>query len=55
VPEALRVSGVGRTMLYSLIAKNEIESLTIGKRRLIVFASLKARLTSGGTPAKARP
>ena len=54
VAEALRISGVGRTKLYELIASNEISSVTVGKRRLIDFASLKSRLTSKaanhGTP-----
>jgi excisionase family DNA binding protein len=46
VPAAMKYSGLGRTKLYELIAKREIESLCVGKRRLIVFASLKARLTN---------
>jgi excisionase family DNA binding protein len=46
VPVALKVSGIGRTKLYELIANKEIESITIGTRRLIIFASLKARLTN---------
>lgn len=33
--EAAEALGLGRTKLYSLIAAGEIESLTIGKRRLI--------------------
>jgi excisionase family DNA binding protein len=45
IPVAILVSGLGRTKLYELIARNEIESVRIGARRLIVFASLKARLT----------
>lgn len=45
VPVALRLSGLGRTKLYELLQSREIESVRVGKRRLIVFASLKARLT----------
>ena len=45
VPAAMRASGLGRTKLYELIARKEIESVRVGARRLIVFASLKARLT----------
>ena len=50
VPAALRYSGLGRTKLYEMLGNGEIESVLIGTRRLIVFASLKARLTS---PAEA--
>jgi excisionase family DNA binding protein len=43
---AMKYSGLGRTKLYELITKGEIESIRVGTRRLIVFASLKARLTN---------
>ena len=46
VSAAIKYSGLGRTKLYELLSKGEIESVRVGTRRLIVFASLKARLTS---------
>ncbi len=46
VADACRVSSLGRTRLYQLIAENRIESCLIGKRRLIVAASLR-RLIAG--------
>jgi excisionase family DNA binding protein len=48
VPMAMKYSGLGRTKLFELIANREIESVRVGTRRLIVFASLKARLTGKG-------
>jgi excisionase family DNA binding protein len=42
---ALRISGLGRTKFYELLANGEIDSVRVGTRRRIVFASLKARLT----------
>jgi excisionase family DNA binding protein len=51
LPAAMKYSGLGRTKLYQLLAQNEIESVRIGTRRLIVFASLKARLTGKGASA----
>jgi hypothetical protein len=45
VPVAMQLSGLGRTKLYELISNQEVESVLVGTRRLIVFASLKARLT----------
>jgi excisionase family DNA binding protein len=46
IPDAMRYSGLGRTKLYEMIANREIASVLVGTRRLIVFASLKARLTA---------
>jgi excisionase family DNA binding protein len=43
--DALRLSGLGRTKLYELLTNGEIQSVRVGTRRLIVFASLKACLT----------
>ncbi len=48
VPVALKVSGLGRTKLYELIGQNEIESITVGSRRLVNYESLKAFLTRKG-------
>src|SRR5262249_26355301 len=45
---ALRLSGLGRTKLYELISQKEIESVTVGSRRLIVLASLKRLLRAKG-------
>lgn len=46
VHEACRVSSLGRTRLYQLIAEGRLEARKIGKRTLIPAASLR-RLISG--------
>jgi excisionase family DNA binding protein len=46
VPDAMKYSGLGRTKLYELIAQQKINSTTVGKRRLIEYASLKAFLSA---------
>lgn len=46
IPDALRLSGIGRTTLYHLLAKREIASIHVGRRRLIKVDSLKAFLAS---------
>jgi excisionase family DNA binding protein len=46
VPTAVKLSGIGRTKLYPLIASKEVRSVRVGARRLIDFASLRAFLTS---------
>lgn len=42
VAEACRVSSLGRTQLYSLIAAGRLESRKIGRRTVIPAASLRA-------------
>lgn len=42
INEALRVSGLGRTKLYELIGSGTLKTITIGRRRLVVYASLEA-------------
>lgn len=42
VETALKVSGLGRTKFYELINEGTIKTITIGRRRLVVFASLEA-------------
>jgi excisionase family DNA binding protein len=47
VADALHNSGLGRTKLYELINRGAIETIHVGKRRLVNFASLKAFLEQG--------
>lgn len=42
VAEACRVSSIGKTSLYALIAEGRLEVRKIGKRTLIPAASLRA-------------
>ena len=38
----LDLTGLGRTKFYELINEGTIKTITIGRRRLVVFASLEA-------------
>lgn len=40
IKDAIQVSSIGRTTLYGLISSGEIETVKIGKRRLVKAASL---------------
>jgi excisionase family DNA binding protein len=40
--EAARLAGIGRTTIYAAIGSGELSSLKLGKRRLIVVATLRA-------------
>ena len=46
VEDALRVSRLGRTFIYQLINDGSIASIKRGKRRLVIYSSLKAFLTA---------
>jgi hypothetical protein len=46
VAEAQRITGLGATTIWALIARKELESVLVGRRRLILFASLRCLLTS---------
>ena len=44
IPEACRLTGLGRSKLYDLLGNGEIASIMVGKRRVIVVAELRAWL-----------
>ena len=41
VPQFLHAAGFGRTKLYDLLASGELESVVIGRRRLIMLDSYR--------------
>lgn len=42
VKEACEMTGLGKTKLYELMNENRIETITIGRRRLVKVESLRA-------------
>lgn len=46
VPDACRMTGIGRSKLYELIAEGEITIIKVGAMTLIPVASLRAFLAS---------
>ena len=42
VDNALKISGLGRTKFYELVNRGLIKTVTIGRRRLVVYTSLEA-------------
>jgi excisionase family DNA binding protein len=40
VKEAIRLSGIGRTKLYQLIKIGKLVSRTVGRKRLVSYASI---------------
>ena len=41
IPEACRLTGIGRSKLYELIAEGRIEVVKVGAMTLVPYASLK--------------
>ena len=52
IPEAVQTLGIGRSKLYEMIAEGDLETITIGRRRLIRAESVHA-LARAGCPSKA--
>jgi len=42
IREACRLTGVGRSTLYELIASGEVETVKIGRITLVLMSSLRA-------------
>lgn len=42
VDDTCRITGLGRTKVYELIAEGKLQTTTIGRRRLVLFASIEA-------------
>lgn len=42
IPDTARALGIGRTNVYSLIASGQLETVTIGRRRLVKVESVEA-------------
>lgn len=42
INDAMRLSGLGRTTIYDLLATDRLRSITVGRRRLISVASIEA-------------
>ncbi|GAO38590.1 hypothetical protein SCH01S_16_01090 [Sphingomonas changbaiensis NBRC 104936] len=45
IREACRLTGVGRSKLYELIAAGEVETVKIGRITLVPMSSLRALIT----------
>jgi excisionase family DNA binding protein len=44
VKNACRLIGVGNTKMWELIKDNKVQTITIGRKRLVVYSSLEALL-----------
>jgi hypothetical protein len=49
IPEACRATGLGRTKLYELIGGGYLDTITIGRRRLVRVSSLLSIVSPAGS------
>ena len=48
ISEAIAISGLSRSKVYDMIAREQLESRRFGKSRRITWASLRSVFMSGG-------
>lgn len=51
IPDAVRMTGIGRSKLYQLIASGELETVKIGRCTLITIDALKDLLAKARAPS----
>jgi len=51
VASARKASGLGTTTIYALMKEGKLKTKLIGRRRLILYASLEELLLGGGEAA----
>jgi len=49
IPEAGKALGLGRSKIYELISEGRLETISIGRRRLVRAGSVRA-VAGGGAP-----
>jgi excisionase family DNA binding protein len=42
IPDVQQITGLGRTTIYKLIGDGTLESITVGKRRLVRLSSARS-------------
>ena len=50
IPDAVRMTGIGRSKLYQLIASGKLETVKIGRCTLITLDALKGLLANAHSP-----
>jgi excisionase family DNA binding protein len=51
VKEARALTGLGNTKIYELIAKKQLRSTKVGRRRLIAYSSIENLINTGAEAA----
>lgn len=49
IPETTELLGVGRTLIYSLIARGELDRVKLGNRAMVTRASIQRLIDADGT------
>ena len=48
IPDACKALGIGRSKVYELISEGRLETVTIGRRRLVRVESIRALAEAAG-------
>jgi len=48
VKTACQLVGIGNTSMWALIKAGKVKTVSVGRRRLVIYASLEALLSSAG-------
>ena len=51
IPDARRLTGLGTTTIYQLISQAKLKSVAIGRRRLVIYASIEELLQTSDEAA----
>jgi hypothetical protein len=54
IQSARKISGLSNTTLWALVSDGTLESVHVGRRRLVTYASLEKLLTPSGKPQPRR-
>ena len=53
IPDAAKALGIGRSMLYELIGEGRLQTVSIGRRRLVRAESVRTLANDGAPPLAA--
>jgi excisionase family DNA binding protein len=54
ISDFCRLSGIGRTSVYEMISDGRLQSVTIGRRRLVIIESYRALLARNLAPLRTK-
>jgi hypothetical protein len=54
VKTACQLVGVGNTSMWALIKTGRVKTVSVGRRRLVIYASLEALLSNGSQGTKSK-
>jgi hypothetical protein len=47
VEVACKLTGIGRTLMFELIRSRQVQTIKVGRRRIVIYSSLEALFSEG--------